>query len=465
MATTVPVPPDNSNPAAWRQYWSQLQQMGSLIPIHREAELLARLRSVHPGSYPFENFELHRADVEWVLDKHTSEGMRGPVDPTQEAEKNRIGPDLRKANLRDEDLHNLPLARAQMQCADLGKTGLGGADLRGAHLVGALLDEASLRDAALYQAHLEGATLSQADLEHANLTEAHLEYAILTRANLRKADLSGASFAGSLSNETHFESANLSRANLAGEILSTEAVARINRFIPAPSQEVPPADLRGAFLSEGTTVTDTVFAFCGYGPRVADVRWDSCNVAAVKWAEVKKVWDERLAHEKYKIDDTEKQKKKTRAERILEYEGAMRANRQLAAVLQAEGINEPAARFTWRAQFLQRTLYWWTGKPGHFLLSCLLNVLSGYGYHPRYLIWIYLTVVLGFADVYYLFQSHPSAWNAILLSAAAFHRLGLFMGVSPATQPIQFLTTVESLFGLVIEAGLIAAFTQRLLGR
>jgi hypothetical protein len=75
-------------------------------------------------------------------------------------------------------------------------------------------------------------------------------------------------------------------------------------------------------------------------------------------------------------------KVKDRAVRLEEYEVAVRANRQLAVALQAQGLNEVAARFAYRAQNLQRVVLRRQRKFGQYLFYLFLNVLAGYGYRP-----------------------------------------------------------------------------------
>jgi len=81
------------------------------IGAERQAELAAR-RAIAPdvarGIYPFAGMRLERADVEWLLATH--EEGRGPVDPFDERHADRVGLDLRGADLSYARLHNLPLA-------------------------------------------------------------------------------------------------------------------------------------------------------------------------------------------------------------------------------------------------------------------------------------------------------------------------------------------------------------------
>ena len=99
----------------WREYW---QAKG--FPWRTEPEIDAKLRQelsqcriivpdIKKGSYPFKGRKLSRADVEWLLATH--ENGYGPVDWRDENQRKREGLDLCGADLSDEVLSALPLAR------------------------------------------------------------------------------------------------------------------------------------------------------------------------------------------------------------------------------------------------------------------------------------------------------------------------------------------------------------------
>src|SRR5256714_11332075 len=70
---------------------------------------LATQPDIKQNIYPFKDVKLTRADIEWLLITH--ENGRGPVDWSDERQREREGLDLRGADLRDVNLSNLPLAR------------------------------------------------------------------------------------------------------------------------------------------------------------------------------------------------------------------------------------------------------------------------------------------------------------------------------------------------------------------
>jgi hypothetical protein len=128
------------------------------------------------------------------------------------------------------------------------------------------------------------------------------------------------------------------------------------------------------------------------------------------------------------------------------YRIAVRANRQLSIVLQDQGLNEVAARFAYRAQVLQRRVFWFeivqqrkklrqrVQALGAWLFSWFLFLLAGYGYKPLRSFLAYLFVIIAFATSYYLLGLHDVvgphhvfgpyhlAWyEAIVVSMTAFH--------------------------------------------
>src|SRR5947209_3818097 len=123
------------------------------------AERLAIPADIQQGVYAFKGVSLSRADIEWLLVMH--EDQLGPVDWSDVDQHTRVGLDLRGADLRQINLHGLPLARmiggrnwtvqfpSTNQQRDMGRTHLEGADLSEAQLQGASLGGAHLEEAFL----------------------------------------------------------------------------------------------------------------------------------------------------------------------------------------------------------------------------------------------------------------------------------------------------------------------------
>ncbi len=333
--------PPRDDRAAWLAYWQEQNQLWRTEPeirLERRTELGKRralVPDVEKGIYPFKGMELERADVEWLLATHDG----GPVKWSDETERGREGLDVRGADLQHANLHQLPLTR-----------------LRG----GLTFDEWSkateeqrssavvlMRGAKLSEVQLEGANLSGAQLEGADLYRARLKGAYLSRAQLEGADL----------RDAQLEGANLSRAQLKGANLH--------------GAQLEGANLRNAILGDKQRI----------GPQLADVQWGDTNLAVVDWAQVAVLGDEHEARQKKTPDG----KKKEQAERLSEYQAAVRANRQLAVA--------------YRAQRLQRIVLRRQRKVVAYVFSGVLDLLAGYGYRPGRSVLAYLVIIVGFMGV------------------------------------------------------------------
>jgi uncharacterized protein YjbI with pentapeptide repeats len=353
---------------------------------------------------------------------------------------------LQGAFLSKASFHNANLAEASLEKADLSDACLQGANLFGAHLEKAYLTGAHLEHVDLHEAHLEKAYLSEAHLEHANLSEAHAEEAYFSEVHLEGADLSG----------THLDGTYLNAAHLEGVILYKAHLERAFLY---------KAHLEGATLSTTKTPEGPMRVFLGgrhrhIGPWLADTQWGSVNLAVVDWSDVDMLGDEYEAQLQTRAGKT-----KTNAMRLQEYEAAVRANRQLAVALQAQGLNEEAARFAYRAQVLQRIVLRRQRSWGQYLFSAFLDLLAGYGYRPERSLLAYLIVIFGFM-VLYLINSHvvgpPLTWDeALVLSVTCFHGRGFLLPNVALGATYARLAAVEAVVGLLIEVSFIATFTQR----
>ena len=406
--------------------------------------------------YPFKNVRLTRADIEWLLAMH--EDGQGPVEWVGLRQRGRMGLDLRGANLQGVDLRRLPLARVyggltieewkgatleqrdgagvRLEGADLSEAHLEGAILRGAHLEGAILRKAAMQEAVLYRAHLNGAYFRDAHLERANLAGANLEGAYLRSAYLEGADLRKAFFD--------------SRTSLEGAALSSKRVE------------------------------------CA---RVAEVCWSDVNLSLVDWTHITMLGDEHKARQRTTYGDVVKDLIK----QLEDYREAVRAYRQLANAMRAQGMNEEAVPFAYRAQVLQRAVLWrelllgqdvslqkdgsqtmarqWIRVLrrrvrvfGAYLFSWFLDILAGYGYKPGRSMFIYLLVIAGFATCYDVF-GHLSMLEALIFSVTSFHGRGFLPGPFALSSPVTALAALEAVMGLFIEISFIATFTQRFFGR
>jgi uncharacterized protein YjbI with pentapeptide repeats len=520
--------PNSATGQSQQPPWRTEPEIG---PARQEqlARCLATIPDITRGIYPFRGMKLNRADIEWLL--ITLESERDPRASSDE-KRNRQGLDLRAADLRYADLHALPLARllgsltreewdeateeqrsaaavlltgadlseahleeaeligAYLEKASLHEAHLEKADLARAHLKRAFLARAHLKEADLSEAHLEkadlsevylqGATLRRTHLEQAYLNGAHLEKANLSEARLEKVYLSEARLEGAILSEAHLEEGYLSGANLKGADLSRVHLegAYLNEahledtFLYRAHLErtfLYKAHLEGARLSK-THVEEAHLKKAlesgeqHIGPSLADAQWGNVNLAAVQWSQVDMLADEYEARQ-----TTRKGKRKNSVTRLEEYEAAVRANRQLAVALRAQGLDEDAARFAYRAQLLQRIVLRRQGKFLQYLFSLLLDLLAGYGYRPGRSVIAYLVVIFGFTGLY-LLNAHGAAahlrWDeALVLSVSSFHGRGFFLQNVPLGDAFARLAAAEAVLGLLIEVSFIATFTQRFFGR
>jgi uncharacterized protein YjbI with pentapeptide repeats len=411
---------------------------------------------IQRGIYPFKDVQVTHADVEWLLAAH--EEGRGPIDWSDPEQREREGIDLRGADLRQVDLRGLPLARVrggltreEWVAATLDQRAQAGihlerADLSESHLEGALLRGAFLQGASLRAAHLEQATLFQARLEQAYLREVHLEGANIMYA--------------------HLEGAYLRKAWLAG------------------------ADLRHAVCDIGTNLEKVTLIDRKWGcVLLADVHWSDCNLATIDWRRVMPLGDEMhaLLYEKgaNRVEENRP---------LIEvYQRAVRAYRQLANAMRAQGMNEEAIPFAYRAQMLQRKVLWrqvlWGQQSpsladpsmgetsrtlrdllqrfrnlGAYIFSWFLDVLAGYGYKPGRSLGLYLVMIAGFSACYLALGRLPPE-QALIFSITAFHGRGFFPGPFKLSDPVTAVAALEAVVGLFIEISFIATFTQRFFGR
>src|SRR2546422_4583084 len=287
------------------------------------AERLTITPDIQRGRYPFKDVKLTRADIEWLLITH--EGGRGPVDWNDVQQRSRIGLDLRGADLHRVDLRSLPLTRTRggLTREEWNPTTLEQRHMAGVHLQGADLGEAHLEGAILQGAHLEGATLRGTHLEEANLFRAYLKDAYLRGAHLEEAKLRG----------TRMEGAYLPEAHVQG------------------------ADLRNAFFDNASNLERIILNEEKHGcALLADVQWGSVNLSVVNWLQIKILGDEYKARQRERSIPARTARAKGKL--LEDYHEAVRAYRQLANAMRAQGMNEEAVPFFYRAQKLQRKVLW-----------------------------------------------------------------------------------------------------------
>ena len=418
-------------------------------------ERLASAPDVSQSIYPFKGVKLTRADVEWLLATH--EGGRGPVDWNDTHQHRRTGVDLRGADLSHENLSGLPLARIRggLNRDEWGRATLEQREAAGLHLEGADLSEA----------HLEGAILRGAHMQGTTFRKVYAQEAILFSANLQHATF----------REAHLERINMISANLEGANLRKAHLER--------------ADLRNAFFDGATSLEEAILGSPNLGAvAIADVHWGDLNLSLVDWQQMTILGDEYKARK-----PTRRGVPKDRFTQFDDYRDAVRANRQLANAMRAQGMNEEAVPFAYRAQMLQRKVLWrqmlwgdlrsdqavlapenlrqrlkeiWR-RVRHFwsyVFSIFLDVLAGYGYKPGRSVFIYLLVIAAFATCYATL-GHLTPTEGLIFSVTSFHGRGFLPGPFTLGSSVTALAALEAVLGLFIEISFIATFTQRFFGR
>ena len=413
--------PTTDDPMAWKAYWKAhgwLWRTEPEIDTERQ-KYLGERRSITPniekGIYSFKDIKLSRADVEWLLVTH--ENGRGPIDWSDESQRERIGLDLRGADLHGSEEQRLYLASLPL-----------------ARLIGGLpFDERLL--ATEEQKKLAGTIFTEVDL---------------SRAKLDGAILNGAQLEGTHLDEAQLKGAHLYRARLKN--------VRLNKA------QLGGADLRGVGLEDAVLNNVMLGDDNHIGPCLADVQWGTSNLAVVDWSQIAFLGDEQEARQK--LDSLGKRKGKD--QRLKSYKKAVRANRQLSVVLQGQGLNEDAAHFAYRAQLCQRFALRLQKNFSQYFFSLLLDLLAGYGYRPgRSVIW-YLVMIFGFALAYFAIGHLPFFPDAFVFSLTSFHGRGFFPGLGNEASlhnPLVVTAAFEAVVGLLIEISFIATFTQRFFGR
>jgi hypothetical protein len=213
---------------------------------------------------------------------------------------------------------------------------------------------------------------------------------------------------------------------------------------------------------------------------LGDVRWEGQpDLTQVRWETLRRLGDEEGVSWRSPAASTTKR----------DHRDVVRAYRQVATQLRAQGLNEEAERFAERGQIRKRKqtfrqmLEDWRRPwllPGDFsrwLFSWFLALLAGYGFHPGRSVFWYLAVIFGFAFAYSQAthglltfglapsQVAPLQWyEALVLSVSSFHGRGFFQPVQSLGDPVAILAAAEAVIGLLIEISFIATFTQRFFG-
>ena len=319
--------------------------------------------------------------------------------------------------------------RADLRSAVFGTLDLSGIQLRRADLREANLVHANLASADMVDADFSHADVGKADLHDANLHSSHLAGASLREANLAGATLHYADLCG----------ARMYRANLAG------------------------ASLVGAHLDASTVISE---AQLDRRTRLCDINWGGAPLSHVAWSAVPRLGDELVP-----IHSPHDHRADTPT-RLSVLRDAARTYQQLATALRAQGLDDAATPFAYRAQTLRRKVYWREGSLGRWFFSWLLAALAGYGYKLQRILITYALALSAFALIYLtvgLPGDHTTTLgqhlaNAYLVSLTAIHGRTFFEQFG-AGSFLSWVAAIESVCGLVIEAVFTSMLVQRFFAR
>jgi hypothetical protein len=146
------------------------------------------------------------------------------------------------------------------------------------------------------------------------------------------------------------------------------------------------ANLSGAWLDSRTVMSDTKLDKKTY---IRDIHWSgvgSVNLSQIDWGRVPRFGDEQSIGPRAKVE---------------EHESVVRTYRQLAAQLRAQGMNEVADRFAYRAQMRQRRVLLRRFRVPQYFGPWFLDLISGYDYKPMRSLFTYILVIPGFAAAYF----------------------------------------------------------------
>lgn len=358
---------------------------------------------------------------------------------------------LGEAQLAGANLRSAQLDHAYLEAADL--SGVDGFDL---NLYRADLRDATLRDARLIRSNCANANLAGSDLAGARLDGALLSNATLTKANLRGANLANAQLI-----EANLTQAELAAANLSGALLY--GATCIGTRMDAET-DLTDASVRRNFGAAVPKRRRRAASKLTGGLRVRDLKWNGVSLARLR------LLDDQL----YLGDEEDIALATTRKDRIARMRDAARAYQGIALALRSQGLSVLGSAARLREQELERQALFAEHKWGHAFGWLLLEVVSGYGERVRRTVIAYAVIVAVFAVLYFTLAGGFNFANfqfsriidALVLSVTSFHGRGFFPGLVGATphDPSVIAAAVEALFGLVVEANLIAAFSRRFLG-
>ena len=281
-------------------------------------------------------------------------------------------------------------------------------------LINTYLIETTLESAFLSRAELQKAVLIGANLQGADLVGTNLQGAILPGANLQGANLPGANLQG----------ANLSGANLQGADLSN-------------------SNLKYAIFDEKTILTDVNFFQC-----------------TLDGSTIKNAY-KNMDKEVIQVRTTEKKKNYSEAREIYIL---------LKNYFNREGMHDISGKYFVQEKKMERILNKKRKEWGKYFLNIFLDIVSGYGEKPLNAIICSLIIILGSADIYWLFNGIMAANNKVTFGGTFFESfyfsLNTFATLSygdlmPKAGFFRIIASFEALMGGALTAIFIFIFARK----
>ncbi len=197
-------------------------------------------------------------------------------------------------------------------------------------------------------------------------------------------------------------------------------------------------------------------------PWLGDVRWNGVQVTGVEdWGSAKEVGlgdDPDVMPVESEPAVSESVNADIRADAL---NAAIRAHRQVGALLDGQGMREVAQDLDFRASQLARRQQ---KGVGNVILWWALDRLTGYGYRPGRVLITYGVVVASFALLYG--WTGTTSWeNAAFASLLAFHGCGISASDVVVGRLDVILPSIEAALGLFVEALVVAVIIRRLFRR
>jgi uncharacterized protein YjbI with pentapeptide repeats len=401
------------------------------------------------GQPPFKDARIASlGEVVWVLGAQSGELA------TKYGER-KFPPDLSGANLSGLNLSDAVMYQASLVGANLVGTNLSKAKLGGALLTGANLQEANLTGADLKGATLNGLDFSKAFLgtnafDEADLRGANLSWLDHSGSTFRRAILVGATLTDAELHGAHFDGCQMNGADLSRSDLSNATFGGTDQ---SDADHLP--DLTDANLTETdfSGVNLTGVSISSVSALKRSILDEETNLSDLRWG-----------GRGLTIPQQEKDKDK----RPGAYRRAAQTYHEISMMYSDMGLSSKASEYRLKEMRMRRGLLRSNGHFGAWFTSTLLNLTSGYGERLSRMLTTYLIVVVGFAAVYFISSNffglgvaQLSVHDAIIESFVSFHGRGFVITTLRSGDPMAGVTVVEAIFGLFVEAILIATFSRR----